>query len=75
MSQKKFHVEFFFPHLPFGIAQQNVRGVEATNMGMAVHKAFKEVKGRKGVKGRKHLDQVKITVIEIVSRVQDATSV
>lgn len=65
MSQKRFHVEFFFPGLPGGFANQVVRDVEATNMGMAIHKGFKEVKSRKGVKGRKTLNEAKITVIEI----------
>ncbi len=65
MGQHRFHVEFFFPHLPFGVATQKVREVQATNTGMAVHKAYQEVKTRKGVKGRRHLNEVKITVIDM----------
>jgi hypothetical protein len=71
MSQKRFHVEFFFPNLPFGVAQQNVREIEATNMGMALHKAFQEVKTRKGIRGRKILKEAKVTIVEMQARISD----
>lgn len=60
---KKFHVAFTFHEMPSGLMYQNVN-VEATDLGMAVHHAYKEIRKRPAVKGRR-LTTAKITIVEV----------
>ena len=62
-AQKQFHVSFEFQELPSAHIHQTVR-VEASDMGLAVHRGLKEVRKRKIVKGRR-LHSAKISVVEI----------
>lgn len=60
---KKFYVSFEFLNLPGGVMYQTVQ-VDATNLGMACHVAFQEVKKRPGIKGRQ-IHDAKMKVVEI----------
>lgn len=62
-ERKKFYVDYEFPELPGGKMRQSWSG-EATNIGMAVHLAFKEIRQRSGVKARR-LHKAKVTIVEI----------
>jgi hypothetical protein len=64
-----FAVSFTFPELPGGYAYQQVRA-EAGNFDTAVSRAFKEVKKRKGVKGRR-ITTVKIAVVKVTETTED----
>lgn len=65
MAAKKYYVEYEFPELPSGQMYQNAR-VEATNLGMACHRAFQVIKARPHVKGRR-IHNAKIRVVESIS--------
>lgn len=65
MAAKKFYVEYEFHELPSGQMYQNAR-VEASNIGMACHKAFQEIKSRPHVKGRR-IHNAKVRVVESIA--------
>ncbi len=62
-EQKQFYVEFEFPDLPGGCYRQSWYGT-ASSIGKASFEAFKEVRKRPAVKGRR-LHRMKTTVIEM----------
>lgn len=61
---KNYYVEFEFPDLPSGIFRQTWRGM-ATNLGKAPFEAFKEVRRRPGVKGRR-VNSMKVLAVKMV---------
>jgi hypothetical protein len=60
---KKFHVMAYFPDLTSVNAYQTWTG-SASNIGMAAHLAFKDIRARQGVT-KKRLKNAKLTIIEI----------
>jgi hypothetical protein len=60
---KEFVVDFTFPEVSSGKMYQSSRQ-KATGMTTAVARAYKEVKQRPGIKG-KRIHSVKISVVEI----------
>jgi hypothetical protein len=65
MSDKTFYVEYEFPELPGGVMYQNVR-IEASDIGLACHRGLKEIRKRKGVKGRR-ISTAKVRVVELTA--------
>lgn len=64
-ERKKFYVEYEFPELPGGKMRQSWHG-EATNLGMAAFQAFKEIRKRAGIKGRR-IHRAKLSVVEMTT--------
>lgn len=65
-ERKTFYVEYEFPELPGGKMRQSWRG-EATNLGMAAYLAFKEIRKRSGIKGRRiHKSTVRVIEIKLI---------
>ncbi len=61
---KNYYVEFEFPDLPSGIFRQTWHGM-ATSLGKAPFEAFKEVRKRPGVKGRR-VNSMKVLAVKMV---------
>ena len=68
-AKKSFHVAFEFQELPSAHIHQTVR-IEATNMGLAIHRGLQEIRKRKIVKGRR-LHTAKISIVEIRDMVKE----
>ena len=66
---KQFYVQYEFVELNSVKMNQSWHG-SASNMGMAAHQAFKEIRTRPGVKARR-LHRAKVTIVEMTSQTSE----